>query len=144
MSTGNTKIIMFLGSKLRRVLMLTTLSPSVSRLSRLYGILNISQPYRAPWPVTGIALLFFTEYLPKLNKEFWGKPISCLPLMPHGSHGKRQTRIASKMTYTSDILFMLVFIAAGTCLPSRCLAPKVEISITEPLIYNSRRNTREP
>jgi hypothetical protein len=30
----------------------------VSRLRRQYGILNISQRYRPPWPVTGIALLF--------------------------------------------------------------------------------------
>jgi hypothetical protein len=35
---------------------------SVSRLSRQCGILNILQPYRPPWPVTGIALLtFFTH-----------------------------------------------------------------------------------
>jgi hypothetical protein len=32
----------------------------VSRPSRQCGILNISQPYRPPRPVTGIALLFFT------------------------------------------------------------------------------------
>jgi hypothetical protein len=31
----------------------------VSRLSRQCGILNISQPYRPPWPVAGIALLYF-------------------------------------------------------------------------------------
>jgi hypothetical protein len=33
----------------------------VSRLSRECGILNILQPYRPPWPVTGIALLYFYQ-----------------------------------------------------------------------------------
>jgi hypothetical protein len=39
---------------------LTTLLPSVSRLSRQCAILNISQPYRSPRPATGISLLYFT------------------------------------------------------------------------------------
>jgi hypothetical protein len=39
---------------------LTTLPSSISRLFRKCGILNISQTYRPPRPVTGITLLYFT------------------------------------------------------------------------------------
>jgi hypothetical protein len=39
---------------------LTTLLLSLSQLSRQYGILNISQTYRPPWPVIGIAFVTFT------------------------------------------------------------------------------------
>jgi hypothetical protein len=49
----------FLGVEHGRCVRLTTLPPSVSRLSRPCGIFNISQPYRPPWPVKGITLLYF-------------------------------------------------------------------------------------
>jgi hypothetical protein len=50
--------IMFLGVKRDRRVRLTTLPPSVSRFSRQRGILDISQLYRPPRSVTGIALPF--------------------------------------------------------------------------------------
>jgi hypothetical protein len=50
----------FWGVKCGRCVGLATLPPSMSRLSRQCGILNISEPCRTPRPVTGIALLYFT------------------------------------------------------------------------------------
>jgi hypothetical protein len=52
---------MFLGSQCGRCLRLIISPPSVSGLSRQCAILNISQPYRPPWPVTRTALFLYVD-----------------------------------------------------------------------------------
>jgi hypothetical protein len=58
MSTRNIKIIMFLGSKVRRVRKADNLTVICEPMSIQCGILNISQSYRPPRPVTRIDLLY--------------------------------------------------------------------------------------
>jgi hypothetical protein len=93
----------FWGVELGLCVGLTILPPFMSRLSRKCTILNISQPYRPPRPVTGIALLFMS----RLSRQCGILNISQPYRPPRPVTGMRLTQF---------------FVAAVTCLPSRCLA----------------------
>jgi hypothetical protein len=58
MRTWSRKVI-FLGSRALPVRKTENLTAVFELISRQYGILNISQPYRPPQPVTGVALASF-------------------------------------------------------------------------------------
>jgi hypothetical protein len=63
------------GVKRGRRVRLTTLPPSVSRLSRKCGTLNVSQPYGPSQPVTGIALLFLAGSFHEAKLYVLSRPV---------------------------------------------------------------------
>jgi hypothetical protein len=89
MSIRKIKIIMFLGCKVRWVRRAANFEPSVSRLSRQCGILNISQPYRPPTACYGDSFtLWRRSVLPvryKLDCKYCYKycylAVSCEPIV---------------------------------------------------------------
>jgi hypothetical protein len=52
-----------------------------------------------------------------------------------------KTRTSWKTTRPTILLLLRVFVAAETCLPSRCLAPKGGIHLTKPLPSNDMTDT---
>jgi hypothetical protein len=49
------------GEKYGRLVRLTISTLSVSQLSKQCGLVDLSQPYRPPWPVTRIPSVFLVE-----------------------------------------------------------------------------------
>jgi hypothetical protein len=78
--------VIFCGVERGRYVELTNISPSVSRLSRQCGILNISQPYRPLRLVTGIVILLYI-----VGRSPWtrNEPVS----RPLPTHRTTQTQI---------------------------------------------------
>jgi hypothetical protein len=93
---------------------LTTSPPSVRRLSKKYGTHNISQSYRFPWAVTGLALLF--NFLNFMFREYGRRDPS---RWPHGTlylqklaitsptSGGRSVGIVRSQTETMGFFYVL-------------------------------------
>jgi hypothetical protein len=87
---------------------LTTTPPSVSQLSRQCGILNISQPYRPPRPVMGIALLRLNLFCERKyrHRTDWASEMCFL--------GTKRTEAT---VHGTEVQCMPQVLAASVCLP---------------------------
>jgi hypothetical protein len=80
------------GGKGRSVREADNFTANCNPISRQCGILNISQPYRPPWSVTGIALLYIGDVLTSQQTLLWASK-SC--------YGDSSTSYTNSRVYTT-------------------------------------------
>jgi hypothetical protein len=104
----------------------------VSRLSRQCRILNISQPYRPPQPVTGIALLLYFIYLISVAKEprilacnWWNMFLSLNFSHKNNSWSGRPSfqtsRVAQKGVIKSNVYVPRFYVPISDISAAKCL-----------------------
>jgi hypothetical protein len=94
----------FLGVKHDWRIRLTTSPPSISQLSRQCGILNILQPYRPAWPVTGQLYLLLNTW----TQVFHGSGGLDCSLLPW----QCRQQVPYRLIFSLANLFCLFFITS--------------------------------